>query len=385
MQFHRTAATSVAALALFAFSAGQAPAATEQEITDALKAMIAASESGATLELGAPTASGEALVYTDVVVKTTAQDGPGEVKIKTLTVTSGDLNDAGGLVAGQLLAEGIDMSSGSDKVAITSMEVNNLDVTPKSADTTMSARFDTAAVLGVAATTEGQPPVAIEAIRVETSDYVGEYPRSGSIAVEGMDVDVTESPDDPTGGQLKALGYERLTMNLFAGGTWDDTAGTMSIDEFSIDADDVGALTLTGVFGGFTADVVAELQKEEPSMEVMQKVTVNEAALSFSDASITGKLLDMQAAQMGADRATFVDQITAALPLMLSAVGNPGFQEKLAAAATIFLKDPKNITISVAPETPVDIMTLMMTGQMEPQKLPDLLGAEVSANEPEVE
>jgi hypothetical protein len=385
MKLNHMAMMSVAAAALFAFSAGPAPAATEQEITDAIKALFAASESGATIELGTPTANGDTLVYTDAVVKTTAADGPGEARIKTLTVTGGDVNDRGGLAATQLLAEGIEMTSGTDKVTIASIGVEGLDVTPQAGETPMSAKLDTAAALGIVANTDGQPPVNIEAIRAEASDYVDAYPRSGSVAIEGMDVDVAASPDDPTGGQLKALGYDRLRMNLYVGGTWDDAAATMSLDEFSIDADDVGSLTLTGVFGGFTPDVVAELQKTEPSMEAMSKVTVNEAALSFSDASITGKLLDMQAKQMGADRAAFVEQITAALPLMLSAIGNPGFQEKLAGAASAFLKDPKNITLSIAPANPVDVMTLIMTGQTAPQTLPDLLGAEVSANEAEEE
>jgi hypothetical protein len=385
MQFQRKATLSVAALALFAFSAGPAPAATEQEITDAIKAMFAATDAGTTIELGTPTVEGDALVYTDAVVKTTTPDGPGEAKIKTLRVTGGDLNEKGGLVAEQLLAEGVEMSSAADKVSIASIGIEGLDVVPKSGEEEMFGKFDTAAALDITATGDGQPPVKIEAIRAEASDYVDRYPRSGSFAIEGMDVDVAAAPDDPTGGQLKALGYDRLRMNVFVGGTWDDAGQTMSLDEFSIDADDVGSLTLTGVFGGFSPEVVAELQKPEPNMETMGKVTLNEAALSFSDSSITGKVLDMQAKQMGADRGAFVEQITAALPLMLSAIGNPGFQEQLAGAATTFLKDPKNITISIAPPSPVDVMTLMMTGQMEPQKLPDLLGATVSANEAEDE
>lgn len=385
MNLHRRATLSVATLALFAFGAGPAPAATEQEITDALKALVAAGESGSTLELGAPKVDGDKLIFTDAVVKTVTPEGPGEAKIKTLTVTGGDVNAEGGLVADGLSAETIDMTSGTEKVTIGSVNVVNLEATPKAANAKFKGRFDSATATDIKAESNGQPPVTIASISAETSDFVGDVPRNATVAVEGMDIDVANSPDDPTGGQLKALGYDRVTVNLFGGGTWDDAAGSMSLDELTVDIDNVGSLTLTGTFGGFTPEVIAELQKPEPSPDLMQKITVEDASVSFTDNSVTGKVLDMQAGQMGTDRAAFVEQITAALPLMLSAVGNPGFQEKLATAATAFLKDPKNISITASPASPVDLMTLMMTGQTEPQKLPDILGAEVTANEPDAE
>jgi hypothetical protein len=377
--------TTVAAAALLAFASTSAFAATEAEIGEALKSLFASGDEPATLELGAASVDGDAVVYSGNVLKSTGESGPQEAKIATITVTGGDVNAEGGLIAESLLAEGIDASDATDKMTIASIEVTGLEATPKAEGREGSGRFDTITAEGLAGQSQGQPPFSVESISVEAADYVGEYPRSVSANVTGIEADVAAMGEsDPTAMQLKALGYDKLIMGVSFAGTWDEAAGTMTLEDLSIDGQDIGTVSLTGVFGGFTPEVLKQLaESDQPPPELMQQVTVNEATLSFSDASITGKLLDMQASQMGADRAAFVEQITAALPLMLSAVGNPAFQNKIAAAATAFLKDPQNITVSIAPDQPVDLMTLMMTGQTAPQTLPDVLKADVTANEAE--
>ena len=88
----------------------------------------------------------------------------------------------------------------------------------------------------------------------------------------------------------------------------------------------------------------------------------------------------MQAKQSGMSKADFVTQITGALPFMLNFIGNEPFQKKVADAVTAFLKDPKSITISASPSAPVEFVKIMGAGQTAPQTLPDLLGADISAN-----
>jgi hypothetical protein len=375
---------SVTALALFALSSMTVLAATEQEITAALEAALESSQSGMDVTLGTPTAEGDALVYRDSVIKATDDDSASEIKIGTLTLTGADVNADGGIVADAMVGENLTMTGKDNETAtVEKVEVVNLETTPAKDGDTASSKVDSMSATGINVTSADGPPVKVESITFNASDYVGRYPSTMSFAVNGVEVDVAAAgAEDPSVQQLKALGYDKIVLGITGSGKWDESAGTMTVQNFTIDAQDMGSFTIAGVFGGFSPDVMAELQKPEPSHEVMQKITLNEASIGFTDASITNKLLDMQAQQMNADRATFVEQITAALPLMLSAVGNPGFQEKIAAAATMFLKDPQNITISVKPDQPVDMMTLMMTGQTAPQTLPDVLKAEVTSNQP---
>lgn len=379
MNSHRRVSTSVAAITLLAFSSTASLAATEQEVTDALKALLQSGEAGATVDLGTPAVNGDAIVYSNV--KLTAEGTT--TTVGTLTVTGAEVEN-GLLDAASIRAEAITIAEpGSDTGTIGDAEIVNLAMEPGENGGEPEVQADSLAVNEISITSADGPPVTIDSVRIQTTDYVDGYPAAGTFEVAGMEIDVAAAgADDPTAQQMIALGYEKLVLGLSGASSWDEAAGVATLEELTIEAENVGELTLTAVIGGLSGDVLAELQKPEPNMEVMQQVTLNEASLSFSDASITNKLLDVQAQQMGVDRAAFVEQISAALPLMLSMVGNPGFQDKLAAAAGVFLRDPQNIAITVTPAQPVDLMTLMMTAQTAPQTLPDMLNAEVQANQP---
>ena len=88
----------------------------------------------------------------------------------------------------------------------------------------------------------------------------------------------------------------------------------------------------------------------------------------------------MQAQQAGMKRADIVTQFTGALPLLLNFIGNEAFQGKIAAAVTTFLNDPKSITVTAAPSAPVGFDAIFAAVGDAPQTVPDLVGADISAN-----
>lgn len=380
MNFPRSAKAGVAALALGAFGAVPGWAATDQEITDALARLVKAGDDKAVVELGTPKADGDALVYADVVVKD--QGGTRETRIATLKLVNADLNGAGGLKADSLTAEGISGTSDGTTLKADGLEVVNLDATPPAAPGgEAKGRMDSLTITAMEITEKDKPPVTIGSFGVETSDYVGDYPHTLSLSVENIVVDpATAAAGGFDTAPLKALGYDKLNLSVYAGGAWDQQAGTLTLDEFSVEGADMGTLTLTGTVGGVTADVMKALGQPNPPPDLITKLTLSDASLTYEDASLTGRVLDMQAKQMGQEKEAFVGQITAALPMMLAALQNPPFQDKVAAAAGAFLKDPKNLQITVAPEKPVPVAEIVGTAQTAPQTLPDALKADVQAN-----
>ena len=380
MVLKRQAALSVAAFGLFAYSSAAAFAATDAEITAALESLIESGDSKATVELGTPTNTGGALVYRDVVITVTGDDA-GTTNVGTITVTGGDVNAAGGLIAESIRAETIRNVSGDTTATVGSMEAVNLDVTPPKDGAEPSGRVDSVSIEAIEVNEAGAPPVKVASVSFEAADYQNGYPHTVSLGVEGIEVDPAMAPeDDGTAAQLKALGYEKLLLGIQGSGSWDEATGDLTLEEFTIEGADMGSLTITGDLGGFTADVVAQLDQPSPPPELMSEITISSATVTFQDDSLTGRVLDMQAQQMGTDRATFVEQITAALPLMLTMIQNPAFQEKVANAAGTFLKDPQNISISVEPESPVTLLSIIGAAQMAPESLPDMLNAELTAN-----
>lgn len=370
---------TVAVVALTAGFAGPAfSAATPEQVTAALTKLLA-TDKGATFTLGTPTQSDAGVVYNNVSIKSSEGE---ETKIAVLTV--GNPNVEGDtLSADSILAENITGTTDGDALAVASLELT----APVFTGTETGNRVDAVSVDGISVTKPGKTPVLIDNVALTFSDYANDVPQAIDLSVEGIVVDPAALADenDQVAKQLKAMGYDKLTLGFYGSGSLDDASGDLVVKEITIDGTDLGTLTLTGTFGGLTADVVKQLKQPNPPQDAFGKITLKQASIYYGDASLAGRIIAEQAKQMGQEPAAFVGQITGALPLLLSSIGNQPFQDKLAQGVTTFLKDPQNLTISVEPAAPVALMEILATSQTAPQTLPDVLKADVMANQPETE
>jgi hypothetical protein len=369
---------TVAVVALTAGLAGPAfSAATPEQVTAALTKLLA-TDKGATFTLGTPTQSDVGVVYNNVSIK--SADG-GETKISVLTVGNPTV-EGDTLSADAIVAENLTGTNKGDNLTVASIELTSPVFTGKETGN----RFDAVSAEGISLTQAGKAPVIIDKVGVDLSDYANDVPHAIDVSVEGINVDPAAVDEGGQfAAQLKAMGYDKLTLGFFGSGSLDETTGDLVIDDITIDGTDLGTVTLAGTFGGLTADVVKDLKQPHPSQDAFAKVTLKEASVYYGDASLAGRIIAEQAKQMGQEPAAFVGQITGALPLLLSTIGNQPFQDKLAQGMTTFLKDPKNLTITVKPAAPIALMELLSTSQTAPQTLPDVLKADVIANQPETE
>ncbi len=196
-----------------------------------------------------------------------------------------------------------------------------------------------------------------------------------------------------TTGQLKALGYKGLNINLKASGDVTLTGDVMSVDfDTAFTTKDIGTLNLSGAIGDVSLTGVADLQKTnvDPStaeqeaakaLALYNAMSISKAEISFEDASITAKILSMAAAAMGTDAATFVGTAPMQIQAAMMMFGVPEFSKQASEAVGAYLKDPKSLTISLTPETPVKIDAMIAAGTANPASLIGLLGLSVSAND----
>lgn len=368
---------TVAVVALTAGFAGPAfSAATPEQVTAALTKLLA-TDKGATFTLGTPTQSNEGVVYKNVSIK--SSDG-GETKIDTLTVANPSV-EGDTLSADSLVAENVTGANKGDNLAVASLELTSPVFTGKETGN----RIDAVSVASISLAQAGKAPVLIDSANVDLSNYADDVPHAVDISVDGIHVDPATLDLGDVSGQLKAMGYDKLTFGFYGSGSLDEASGDLVVNEITIDGTDLGTVTLTGTFGGLTADTIKELKQPSPPQDAFGKVTLKQTSVYYGDASLAGRIIAMQAKQMGQEPAAFVGQITGALPLLLTAIGNQPFQDKLSQGLTTFLKDPKNLTITAKPATPIALKELFSTSQTAPQTLPDLLKADVIANQPETE
>ncbi|WP_026790313.1 hypothetical protein [Pleomorphomonas oryzae] len=369
---------TVAVVALTAGFAGPAfSAATPEQVTAALTKLLA-TDKGATFTLGTPTQSNEGVVYNNVSIK--SSDG-GETKIDVLTIANPTV-DGDTLSADSIVAENVNGNNKGDSVSVSALELTAPVFTGKETGN----RVDAVSAKGISLSQPGKAPVAVDSVGLDLSNYADDVPHAIDVSVDGIDID--PAAVDTSGqfaSQLKAMGYDKLTLGFYGSGSLDETTGDLQVSEITIDGTDLGTVTLTGTFGGLTTDVIKQLKQPSPPQETLGNITLKQASVYYGDASLAGRIIALQAKQMGQEPAAFVSQITGALPLLLSAIGNQPFQDKLAQGVTTFLKDPKNLTISAKPATPIALKELMSASQTAPQTLPDLLKADVLANQPETE
>lgn len=369
---------TVAVVALTAGLSGPAfAAATPEQVTAALTKLLA-EDKGATFTLGEPTQSDAGVVYNNVSVK--SSDG-GETKIAVLTFANPTV-EGDTLSADSILAENVSGTDKGDTFSVSSLELTAPVFTGKEEGN----RMDAVSITGISFAQDGKSPVTIDSANVDLSDYAADVPHAIDVSVEGIEVDpMAVDAGGQLGTQLKAMGYDKLTLGFYGSGSLDEASGDLVVNEITIDGTDLGTVTVAGTFGGLTTDVIKELKQPNPPQDAFGKVTLKQASVYYGDASLAGRIIAEQAKQMGQEPAAFVGQITGALPLLLSSIGNQPFQDKLAQGLTTFLKDPKNLTITAKPATPIALMEILSTSQTAPQTLPDVLKADVVVNQAETE
>ena len=114
---------------------------------------------------------------------------------------------------------------------------------------------------------------------------------------------------------------------------------------------------------------------------LISQLYLNNARLAITDNSLTNKLLDHYAQRNGQTRDQLVQQLQAMLPSMLAYIQNPAFQTKVQEAVSAYLTNPENLSIVVAPQTPVPATQVMGAAMGAPQTLPEVLNLDITANQ----
>jgi hypothetical protein len=221
---------------------------------------------------------------------------------------------------------------------------------------------------------EANVMIGVSRVEVMLDDFQGDLPSSGTMNITAIDVPVSAFPPGPNSPQ--ALGYEgNLTVNVNASGRARyDTSG-FALEEMTISAEDMGALTFALDMDNYPN----LLNTDNPNPMEMMSVMLHSIELKYVDDSLAVRILDMMAKQQGMEREQFAQQMSMALPFMLSAINNQEFQNEVATAAGAFLTNPGTIEVTVKPAKPMSAGEIMGIAQSAPHTLPDQLNVKIEA------
>lgn len=216
--------------------------------------------------------------------------------------------------------------------------------------------------------------ITIDQAKFTLDDFTGDLPATGDMSVTGIKVPSGAFPPGPTSPQ--ALGYEGdIVFAINANGRARYESSGFALEEMTVSAPEVGALTFTLDMDNYPN----LLNTENPNPMEMMNVTLNSISLKYVDDSLAVRILDQMAGQQGMEREQFAQQMSMALPFMLSAINNQDFQEEVATAAGNFLMNPGTIEVNVKPEKPMSAAEIMGIAQSAPHTLPDQLNVSVEA------
>ncbi|MBB5751104.1 hypothetical protein [Prosthecomicrobium pneumaticum] len=303
------------------------------------------------------------------------------ITMPKLVVTAPQDRQPGGFTAARITADG---GNGGDKDTVIAWKTAAMEnaVVPSPAEITAEAKltpFESLSVTEVSVAEGGRPPVTIAEIAA-TMTATAEGAIAGGTLYVGDIVVPKEviAADEGTGEQLAELGYtDGLTLNVDLAGSYDDASQSLTLSSFSFEGAEMGKVAFSGSFGGLPR---ANLQDPKKADELAATVTIKDFTLRFDNAGLVERVLDMQGKAMGVTGAQFAEQIAGGLPLMLNFIGNPAFQEKVATAASTFLKAPKSLTITASPAAPVPVLQVVGAAQAAPQTIPDILSVGIDAN-----
>ena len=195
---------------------------------------------------------------------------------------------------------------------------------------------------------------------------------------------------DPSG-QLKALGYSDLTLNVAGNGelTVTDTSFGMS-GSVGFSGKDMAGIKFSFGASDIPISVMAELQTAQKSgrppdfnmlMPQLMNASLSSMQFRFEDASITKKVLPIIAKMQGMDEAAMVANAGAMMQIGLMQLKNQAFTDQVVGAVNAFLKDPKSFTVSFQPAAPVKVQQIMTLDPANPGAAVDVLGVSVTAND----
>lgn len=355
----------------------------EPEAAATALATALAAGSRASISFDTAAASGS-----DVIVSgLTATDGDGSDKVVFETVTIGAPVDGGG---GIFSSPSISFSGGTISGDMTgtvgSATLNDVVVLdpatlPESAAPTpaQALLFKTAEIADIAATPKGRKgEVRISRVTMEVGNVVDNVPLDSKGAIDDLVIPADAFAGRPYGPAM--LGYGDLVLGVTWDGSRSSDGKSMELRDFTISLQDAGTISVKGNFGNMPAPTVLNDASASTSAG---DIVIDNMTVRYEEASLAGRIMDMQASKQGVTRDAYAGQVEAALPWLLASLNNPELQAKVTEALGTFLKDPKSLTLMLSPNEPISAEEIVGLARSSPGSLTTRLNADINANSAE--
>lgn len=204
----------------------------------------------------------------------------------------------------------------------------------------------------------------------------GSLPQATTLSVEGLTLTTADLPWPGLTSLLERIGYGRLALQGEWRQHWRPDKGELELDNVGFDGTGIGrvavSLRLTQVDAGMLT-MGRDLSAGAFS-RLLAGARLASARLHMVDAGLTARLIEDQAVQRGltldATRTRLVDD----LALWLKSDRRRGVAKPILDVADGFLRQPGQLTVTLAPKEPVALTLIMQMMLLSPAQAVPLLG-----------
>ncbi|MCM5551952.1 hypothetical protein [Pleomorphomonas sp. NRK KF1] len=220
--------------------------------------------------------------------------------------------------------------------------------------------------------------VGLDSLALTSGDYLGTLPQRGDFTFTSLSLPVALLSDETVVSEMTGMGYETLDISGGLTLSWDADKGDLHLEDLTLKAADMGVISGDVHLKGLPLSLLDRPAEIEARMKEAALVS---ASVTYGNAGIVEKAFEAQAKKLEQDGEKFRENTAGALPLMLNFLEDPKLQARFEKPISDFIRDPKSITISVAPEKPVPFARLEKIDTDKPNDLIRVLNVGVTANE----
>jgi len=386
---------SILSTVILVFGVANAHAADPNNVAARLKATFA--EQGVTLAWGSVSGDDSSMVLHGVTASAEGSPKPAAVGDVTL---AGISEQNGAYLIGKVTMPDYSVTSDGTTVAASGIGISGLRLpAPGDKDDPMAGLmlYDHAQIQDILVKNGDDAVFDASNCDIDITPGGNGGPLKFSGAVEHFTADLSATEDPKAKVVIQALGYETIDGAIEMAGSWSPSDGRMDIGKYEVSVNNAGKLAISLDMSGYTRDFIKSVRRVREEMMahpkknnsaqglvllgLLQQLSFSSAKISFTDASLTGKVVDYLAAQQHMKREDIINQAKAILPFALAKMNNPEFSAKVTAAVSKFLDDPKSLTVAAAPPSPLPLGILIAGAMAAPKQIPDQLGVSVTANQ----
>ncbi|MCZ7485261.1 hypothetical protein [Rhizobium rhizogenes] len=367
---------------------------------DVLKKINAAyAAQGGEIAAGSVAVNGSTVTLNSVTFNAAA-DPAKKIPVGNITLEGVEENN-GGYTIKNARFDNIDYKQENVEIKASDIYMSGLVIPADATTGTVDALmfYDEAHSGPVSVSIDGKPAFSLEESTATMSVSDDKASIGFELDASGFKADLSEVTDPATKDAIEKLELKALSGDMTMSGSWEVASGTVDVEEYAIDLDNVGRLNMSFGFSGYTLAFIKSMQETvkaqaaNPNKEqadqaaslamlgLMQQLSFVNAEISFEDASITKRAIDYTASRQGMTSDQLAQTIKGMAPIMMASLNVPELQNMVSTAINTYIDNPKNFSITAEPEKPVPFPMIMGAAMGAPNTLPKMLGVTVTANE----